>query len=218
MVRVVIGWLAFGTALAGPSEELRVLAVEPPAHSLGASVDTPIVVRFDRPLNRETVDGTSFWAFGRWSGAADGSYGFSNGDRTVTLTPDGPFSPGESVMVILSHDLDGADGSPLRSAGYSLQFWTRAQPAANHFVEIDRLTTRTIPSQPTQAYGGIGSDLNGDGYLDVTIVNEISEDLRVFLNQADGSGAASVRMLLRLVSTFRASGRLRVLTSRSAKD
>ena len=189
MVRVVIGWLAFGTALAGPSEELRVLAVAPPAHSLGASVDTPIVVRFDRPVKRETIHGGSLWAFGRWSGAADGSYGFSDGDRTVTLTPDGPLSPGESVMVILSHDLQGADGSPLRSAGYSFQFWTRAQPATNHFVEIDRLTTRTIPSQPTQAYGGIGSDLNGDGYLDVTIVNEISADLRVFLNRADGSGA-----------------------------
>jgi hypothetical protein len=189
VVRVIVCWLAFVTALAGPSEELRVVAVEPSAHSLGASVHTPIVVRFDRPVNRETIDDTSFWAFGRWSGAADGSYAFSDGDRTVTLVPGNPLSPGESVMVILSHDLQGVDGSPMRGAGYSFQFWTRAQPAVNHFTEIDRLTTRTIPSQPTQAYGGIGSDLNGDGYLDVTIVNEISEDLRVFLNQADGSGA-----------------------------
>jgi len=189
MLRVLIGWLAFGTALAGPSAELRVLAVEPPAHSLAAAVNTPIVVRFDRPLNRGTIHGGSFWAFGRWSGAAEGSYDFSDGDRSVTLTPAWPFSPGESVMVILSHDLQGADGSPMRSAGYSFQFWTRAQPAANDFAEIDRLTTRTFPPQPTQAYGGIASDLNGDGYLDVTIVNEISEDLRVFLNRADGTGA-----------------------------
>ncbi len=189
VLRIVIGWLAFGTALAGPTQELGVLAVEPAAHSLGASVDSPIVVRFDRALDRQTVDAGSFWAFARWSGAVSGPYAFLDGDRAVALMPDRPFSPGESVMVILSHDLRAADGSPMAAAGYSFQFWVRAQPAENDFQEIDRLTTRSIAAQPTQAYGGIGSDLDGDGYLDVTIVNEITEDLRVFLNRGDGSGA-----------------------------
>ena len=167
---------------------LSVVRVEPEARTGGASVQTPIVVEFDRPVDRTSVTPNSFWAFGRWSGAADGSFTFSNGDRIVTLTPSRQLSAGESVMVILSHDLEGADGSPFRDAGYSYQFATRAQPAAMGFTEIDRLTVRTIPSQPTQAYGGIGSDLDGDGFLDVTIVNEITEDLRVFMNKADSTG------------------------------
>ena len=39
-----------------------------------------------------------------------GTISLSNGDQTATLTPDEPFSPGEMVMVILSHDLEAADG------------------------------------------------------------------------------------------------------------
>jgi hypothetical protein len=56
------------------------------------------------------------------------------------------------------------------------------------FTQIDIMTTRTIPSQTTQAYGGIASDLNGDRFLDMTIVNEDTADLRVFLNKAQVDG------------------------------
>lgn len=185
----VLIWLlclvAFATlgaeqAIAGT---LSVVSVEPAAHSLTASVASPIVVRFDRAVDRQSIIiGNALSAFGRWSGTVAGSYGFSDADRTVTLTPNRPFSAGETVMVVLSHDVKGADGSTLRSAGYSFQFWTRALPAALDFVEIGRLTTRTTPQQGSRAYGGIASDLDRDGYLDITIVNEDTADLRVFRN------------------------------------
>jgi hypothetical protein len=174
--------------IAQSGDTLDVVAVEPAAHTLAASVHTPITVRFDESVNTASITGEQFRAFGRWSGAVVGAYTFADGNRTVTLTPDRPFAAGETVMVILSHQILAADGSPLRSAGYSWQFWTRGQPAPLTFVEIDRLSTRTFPGSPTQAYGGVATDLDGDGFADLSIVNEISADVRVFMNQADGSG------------------------------
>ena len=167
--------------------QLTVTSVEPAARSLTAPVGSAVVVHFDRTVNPTTVTDGSFWAFGRWSGTATGAITLTDGDATIVLTLDEPFFAGEQVMVILSHDIEAADGSPLRAAGYSFQFWTRASPADMNFSLNDTLTTQTGGVQ-SRAYGGIASDVNNDGYSDITIVNEVSADLRVFLNRADGSG------------------------------
>ena len=56
------------------------------------------------------------------------------------------------------------------------------------FVFLDSMSTRTVPDESSRAYGGIASDLDDDGWADLTIVNEDTADLRVFLNLADGTG------------------------------
>lgn len=168
--------------------DLAVVSVSPNRHVLTAPVNSSIVVEFDKAVNPATITPTTFWAFGRWSGAVTGTYSFANGNQTVILNPDFPFSAGETVMVILSHDITAADATTLRSSGYSWQFWTKAQPAPMAFAQIASMTTRTTPGQTTQSYGGIGTDLNHDRYLDLTIVNEDTADLRVFMNKADNTG------------------------------
>jgi hypothetical protein len=170
------------TAIAG---ELAVTAVEPAINAGIVGVYSPIKVHFDMPVMRSTVTAETFWAFGRWSGTVQGAISFSNADQTVTLLPDHTFSHGESVTVILSHDVQAADGSPLRSAGYSWQFTTRARSAPMAFSLLTTLPTRTIPTQSVRTYGGIASDLNHDGWLDLTLVNEDSADLRVFVHAAN---------------------------------
>ncbi|MCH8964388.1 MAG: VCBS repeat-containing protein [Planctomycetes bacterium] len=182
---LAVGLAAVQVAAAG---EFGVVAVEPAAHSLTAPVAAPITVHFDQPVLPASITSDSFWAFGRWSGTVQGTYSFSNGDQTVSLHPDEPLFYGEQVMVILSHDIQAAGGDPLRSAGFSWQFWTAAMPSAMSFTFLDQITTRTIPQQSSRAYGGIATDLNNDGWADLTIVNEDTADLRVFLNLADGSG------------------------------
>ncbi len=169
--------------------DLQVISVTPARHALNVPRETPIVVQFDKPVKpNSVVPLQSFWSFGRWSGTVQGTFSFSNGDTTVTLTPNQPFSAGELVTVFLSHDIEAADNTTLRAGGYSFQFWTKANPAAMDFQEIASMTTRTTPSQPSTAYGGIASDLDGDRFLDLTIVNEETADLRVFLNRADNTG------------------------------
>jgi len=175
--------------LAAPAgaQNLTVTAVSPTSNTIVAPVDSAIAITFDQPVDRASITDRSFWAFGRWSGRATGTFSFSDGDRVVTLTPDFPFSAGETVMVILSHDIRSAGNEPLRSAGYSHLFWTRAQPAGLQFEAVQTLSTRSNPNTRTRAYGALATDLNGDRFLDLTTINEDSADLRVFLNKAEGN-------------------------------
>ena len=174
---------------AAHAADVIVVDVQPPARSVAAPVNCVISITFDKPIKPESiVPLQSFWVFGRWSGNAAGAFTFSNANQTVTLDPTHHFSAGEQVMVVLSHDIEAVDGTKLRTGGYSYQFWSRANPAPMNFTQIDSMTTRTIPSQTSRAYGGIASDLDGDRFLDMTIVNEDTADLRVFMNKADATG------------------------------
>jgi hypothetical protein len=185
---LLIGTLAAG-ACSGlrAQESLRIIAVQPAALSAVGRLAS-ITVDFDRPVAPLSIHRSSFRAFGRGSGAVSGEFTFANGDRTVTLTPGRPFSAGETVLVNLCRDVMGADGTFLRSAGFAWQFGIRTSPASREFEEIDVLHNRTTPDARTRIYGAMASDLNGDGFLDLTTVNEVSADLRVFLSRADGSG------------------------------
>ena len=181
--------LALGLLAAPISAQLTVSSVSPTARGLTVPADSAITIQFDRPVDPASVVAReSFWAFGRWSGPADGTFEFLDGNRTVRLVPDQPFSAGENVMVLLSNQLRGEDASTLRAGGYSFQFWVAAQPSSLAFEESQRFSTRTVPQTTSRAYGGLATDMDGDGFLDLTIVNEDTDDLRVFLNGADGSG------------------------------
>jgi hypothetical protein len=168
--------------------DFAVVAVAPAPRIIQAPVDGALVATFSEPVDPATITPASFAAFGRWSGPAAGEFSFSDGNLTVTLTPDQPFSPGEMVMVTMSAAIQAADGAPLRAAGYAYHFWTAAEPGEPIYDIIDILSVRSDPGEPTRSYGGVATDLNGDGWLDLSIVNEDTFDVRVFLNRADGSG------------------------------
>jgi hypothetical protein len=197
MMNGIRGFASIGLALAALAATtfshaeggaLEVRSVRPAPARVDAPVTAPIVVVFDRAVDRSTIDARSFWAFGRWSGPVNGRHLFAAGDRIVILRPDEPLSAGERVMVLLSHAIRAADGAPLRAAGYSFQYWTAPAPNDGPFQLDGVLNVRTTPDQTVRSYGGVATDFNNDGWLDLTIINEDSADLRVFLNRADGSG------------------------------
>jgi hypothetical protein len=92
------------------------------------------------------------------------------------------------VMLVMSHDLRGADGVALRQAGYTLTFTTGTKPTPKQFEQIADFSNRDSGGAQTRIYGGVACDLDRDGWSDLTLVNEVSADLRVFMNRADGSG------------------------------
>jgi hypothetical protein len=180
----IVGILLALPALA--AAQLQLVSTSP---ALNATVapSSAIAVTFDRAVDTATVGVGTFRVFGQWSGAVRGTYAFSNGNKTVTLTPDDPFSAGEFVFVNLSHDMKAADTSSLRAAGYAFQFMTATAPSAGSFSKIDEFSNRTGGAQ-TRIYGASAGDLDGDRFLDLATVNEVSADVRVFLNRGDGSG------------------------------
>jgi len=153
-----------------------------------AARSTTVAITFDQPLAPGSVTPASFRVFGKQSGVASGPVSFSNANQTITLAPSRPFVAGEVVVVNLSHAITAADTTPLRSAGYVYQFRIQTQPSSRTFTQIQQMSNRTTPSAQTEIYGAMAADLDGDGYVDLTTVNEISADLRVFMNLADGSG------------------------------
>ena len=167
---------------------LQVVGISPTSNFLTAPVNTVISVNLDEAVNPATVTPASFWAFGRWSGPAEGVISIENGGMTIRLTPDNPFSAGEQVMVILSESITALTGSSIQSGGYSFLFWTKAGPATLDFTVIANWSTRTNPNVSTRSYGGVGSDLNNDGHLDIAVINEDTADVRCYLNQGNGTG------------------------------
>ncbi len=166
--------------------QLSVSGISPSANRLAVPVTAPLRIDFDRPIDPASVTSQSISTFGRWSGSATGQFQFANGNQTILFQPDDPFTAGEIVTVVLSESLRAADSSPLRPGGYSSQFWTASRRVSN--LTYHQLSTMTTGS-PSRPYGGVATDLDNDGWLDVTMVNEDSADLRVFMNQADGTGA-----------------------------
>ncbi len=169
-------------------EGMMVVSSSPAPRILNAAINSPISVTFDRAVNPATITTDSFRGFGKWSGSVHGTYSFSNGNQTVTLTPSTPLMPGESVTMFLSTAILGVDNTPLRAGGYSFQFWTEVAPSGREYTSIDVFSTKVTPGEAVRSYGGGATDLNNDGWGDIIVINEDSADVRIFLNEADGSG------------------------------
>src|SRR5262245_11150896 len=185
--RVVIAALA--AAALGSSgvraADLQVVSTAPVRHTMAPAGPT-IAITFDQPLLHSSITSSSFRVFGKATGPVTGSITFSPDDRTLTLTPSRPFSAGEIVLVNLSHDVRSQSMTPLRSAGYAYQFQIGAVPSTGNFQQIDVMSNRS--GSQTRIYGAVQADLDRDGWIDLATVNEVSGDLRVFINRADGSG------------------------------
>jgi hypothetical protein len=173
-------------AWAGPA----IVFTSPARHSQAAPT-TQVAITFDQPVLPASVTASSFRVFGRETGTASGTIDFLNANQTIRLTPSRPFSVGEVVLVNVSHDVLGADSMPVRAAGFAWQFSIGVTTqTAGTFQQIDVMSNRTGgPGGPqTRIYGALQADLDADGWIDLTTVNEVSGDLRVFMNRGDGTG------------------------------
>lgn len=177
-------------------EVMRVQRMTPAARSVSAAPG-PVALFFDRPLRRDSVVlGRTLHVFARASGSVGGSIAFTDDDRALVFTPARPFAAGQGVTVLVSRDVRGADGVRLGAGGFSAQFWTRAAAAPAVFTEVERHSTRPLPALPSRAYGGVATDLDGDGDADLAIVNEDSADLVVFRNRGGAFSPTGERYAL----------------------
>ena len=165
--------------------QLRVTHVSPEHHAIRAPQQANIVVTFDAPLDPATLTDTTFTVFGRWSGPMTGTFAFEQNQQAVRFTPSLPFSAGERVTVSLAKSLQSTTGATM-TTGYAWQFWVQTRPARLDLPETMRLSVRTTAETWIQSYGAYAGDLDDDGYTDLTVMNERTNDIRVFMN--DGTG------------------------------
>jgi hypothetical protein len=187
---VVIRLLCAGAfcALGTASPALEVSGTSPAQNAGNVARDAAVVIDFDRPVNVATVTNASLRVWGRSGGRMPGTIAWSNGDRRLSFAPGRAFFPGELVHVNLSTAIAGTDGSSLRTGGWTLNYLTVAGPGGFEFALIDSVSVRSPGGPATRLYGGNFPDINHDGWIDYIAVNEVSADLRVLLNRADGSG------------------------------
>ena len=190
LIHIVVGIAVMTTAtsFASTGGTLEVVATAPSRAVLDAPTDGSISVTFDRPVDPASIGITSFHAFSRGAGSLRGEFSFSPDGRTVTLEPARNASPGEPVTVTLANTIRGVDRTTLRSAGYQFRFWTAAAAAEMDFFILQEITTSAFPGEDVIPYGGSATDLDEDGWIDLSIVNEGTNDVRVFLNTGDGTG------------------------------
>jgi hypothetical protein len=165
----------------------QVQSIDPVNQAILADPAGAISITFDQAIDPATMTFGNFRVFGRWSGPAEVSFSLSSDQRTVEMTPFESFMAGEWVAVMVTKNVTAIDGTPM-AQGYVWNFWT----AVNDYISepvinlIKTIELRETGEGLLQAYGAYAGDLNNDGFSDLTVINETSDDIRILLN--DGTG------------------------------
>ncbi len=175
-------------AVADANSVLSVQSVSPISHNIDADRATAISIIFNNSIDPQSVNPGTFMVFGRWSGVMTGGVSFENNNTKLTFLPDKFFSAGETVTVTLSKMIIDTSGQPM-AHGYAWSFWIKSNASSMIISEIERVPVRRSGEGRIQTYGANAADVNGDGFTDYMVPNEVANDVRVFLN--DGNGGYS---------------------------
>lgn len=165
--------------------DAAVMTVSPTANSITTDRSMPISVSFSEPMDPATLSDMSFAVFGLWSGVVPGTVSLSPDGLTAVFSPSRPLFAGERVTVSLSRSIKTIGGDPLVH-GYEWHFMVATRAATLKPVETTRISVRRKGEEWIQTYGAYAGDFDEDGFTDLAVPNERSNDFRLFLN--DGAG------------------------------
>jgi len=158
-----------------------VTSISPQRQILNAPRSVIITADFNTALDPASVTALTFRVFGKQTGPATGTIQLLNGNTRISFTPTSPFLAGEWITVNISKGIKSADNTAM-ALGYHWNFWTIAMPGTLNQTLIKTLPVRKPGEGLIQCYGALGCDFNNDGKTDLAVVNEVSRDFRVFLN------------------------------------
>jgi len=164
---------------------LTVTNVTPPPQSTNFLPSVELVIDFSNSLNVSTFNDTTFQVWGRWSGVHKGNIVFYNNNSSLLFTSNENYFYGELVTVSLSKGIKDEQGNSL-SHGYSWSFWTRTISGTMNLTRTGNISVRQQGENWIQTYGTYAGDLDGDGWSDFIVPNEIAADVRVFMNDQLG--------------------------------
>ena len=161
----------------------QVTGLHPGRQQINAPKNGAIQVEFDQFIDPASVNSISFRVFGRWSGPATGTIDVY--ENTITFDPAEDFFAGEYVTVSLSKGIKNTLGQPM-TFGYSWSFWTRSASASLNLTYVTRYDTRLPTDSWVQPYGAYAGDIDNDGWCDLFIPCEQTDDVRIFMNNGAG--------------------------------
>jgi hypothetical protein len=164
---------------------LKVISVSPQPQSMNFLPTLEIIVNFNSAVDITSFNDTTFQVWGRWSGVHSGTLIWYNDTTSIQFTPDKDFFYGEQVTVSLSKRIKDSDGNYLLT-GFAWNFWTRTLMGTMDLKRISTINVRVPGEGWIQTYGTYAGDLDGDGWSDFIVPNEIPADIRVFMNDQQG--------------------------------
>ena len=189
-MRLPAAALVFALFTGNAFAQLGVTSLGPSMNASNVAPNAQIVVDFDKPVDAASLPPSAphFHIGGSVTGPIAETLALENGDQRLRFTPDDPFQAGEIVTVELDHFVKAQDATFVRQGGWTWSFRVRAGAGLRSFQEIDSMTVRSTPSVSARVYGGGVADFDRDGWLDIAGVCEDAQDVRMFLNKADGRG------------------------------
>lgn len=180
------------TGLLSAQANLTVQTTEPAAYGKLGVFD-PVVVTFAQPVDPATVTAQSFTLFGSWTGVVAGSVQLDATQTVATFRPTAPLLLGDFVRVDLHNTITAANGDVL-IGGYHFELSVASNPGSGSFQQTGTIDFRMPGEGQIGTYGIHAGDVDRDGVADVTAINEISHDIRVF--KSDGCGAVGPMTLI----------------------
>jgi hypothetical protein len=161
----------------------QVVSVQPARQRIDAPANGVIEAQFNTHIDPSTVDAVSFRVFGRWSGPASGTLQVAAG--VITFTPDQPFFAGEYVTVSMSRAIENMAGEAM-AFGHAWSFWIESEPASLDLEYVTRYDVRQTAETWVQPYGAYAGDLDNDGWSDLFVPCEQTDDVRIYMNNGAG--------------------------------
>lgn len=171
---------------------LTVQTTEPAGYGKLGVFD-PVTVTFAQPVDPATVSEQSFTLFGSWTGVVSGTVHLDPTHTVATFQPKLPLLLGDFVRVDLHNTIQAANGGVL-TGGYHFELSVASNPGSGNFQQTGTIDFRMPGENPIGTYGIHAGDVDRDGVADVTAINEISHDIRVF--KSDGCGAVGPMTLI----------------------
>jgi len=178
----------------GPIPDFTVASSSPANNSVAASVDTPIEVSFNGPVDPATIDTDTLALYAHQTGYVAFDLEVDADGKGVTVTPAQSFRPGERVWLTFAPEVSDEDGLALQtvadwqlvSSGFAVAFWTET-PAAGAALEA---APSWASARGNHTIAARFADLDGDGWLDAAFANGETEDHEpVTVHFNDGGGA-----------------------------
>ena len=165
---------------ATPIAPFGITSFTPTRNALNVLKNSNISVIFNRDINSSTLTSTTVKINGSLSGPHTATYNYNSSTKTATITPTTALRYGEVVTTELLRGIKSAAGDTLASA-LTWSFTTKSNGGRGKYAQGSAINVGISPD------GIAAGDFNGDGYLDLAVANDGSNNISVLLNNGNGT-------------------------------